>query len=412
LKMNGEEKFLVMDSGGFIKGFHHLDSYSTKYQLYTLPEVIDEIRDQRTREKLETMTFRLNQSRRPHPDALARVIQFCKLTGDFPFLSGVDIQVLALAITLEIEKNGTKYLRESPSINRVPMQQHPTASQVDTKKSPEQSQSGEEKSETEGKSENQTPSESSEISESVSESLEKEIPVQESGSPEEKIEKTSFATEQTLVVNNFDEEEYDEESDEEGWITEDNFEQVVLNSTPSETVVEDGRIFVGCCTTDFAMQNVLLQMGGQLLSVDGFQIRNVTTWVLQCHICYKVCSTRDKVFCPSCGNKSLRKISMFIDAKGQVNYRYPNRPLTTRGTKFALPKPKTGRCNQPNGTGPVISEFQWERISKTSVSAKKTNVFDLDGFSEKKQVPLSSRRGNPNQVRRTTNKNKRNRRRK
>lgn len=46
-------------------------------------------------------------------------------------------------------------------------------------------------------------------------------------------------------------------------------------------------IGVGCMTADFAMQNVLLQMGLNLVSTDGKKIDKVKSWVLRCHACFK-----------------------------------------------------------------------------------------------------------------------------
>lgn len=47
------------------------------------------------------------------------------------------------------------------------------------------------------------------------------------------------------------------------------------------------QIDVGCMTADFAMQNVLLQMGLSLVGVEGKKIQKVKTWVLRCHACFK-----------------------------------------------------------------------------------------------------------------------------
>jgi hypothetical protein len=41
-----------------------------------------------------------------------------------------------------------------------------------------------------------------------------------------------------------------------------------------------------CMTGDFAMQNVALQMGLNLINMDGGGIRSVKTWVLRCHGCF------------------------------------------------------------------------------------------------------------------------------
>ena len=48
-----------------------------------------------------------------------------------------------------------------------------------------------------------------------------------------------------------------------------------------------GSLSVACMTGDFAVQNVLLQMGLRLVSVDGARIERVKSWVLRCHACYK-----------------------------------------------------------------------------------------------------------------------------
>jgi hypothetical protein len=47
------------------------------------------------------------------------------------------------------------------------------------------------------------------------------------------------------------------------------------------------KVDVGCMTTDFAMQNVLLHMGLNLVGVDGSKISAVKSWVLRCHACFK-----------------------------------------------------------------------------------------------------------------------------
>lgn len=46
-------------------------------------------------------------------------------------------------------------------------------------------------------------------------------------------------------------------------------------------------IDAGCMTADFAMQNVLLQMGLNLVGVEGKRIEKVKSWVLRCHACFK-----------------------------------------------------------------------------------------------------------------------------
>ena len=43
----------------------------------------------------------------------------------------------------------------------------------------------------------------------------------------------------------------------------------------------------GCMTADFAMQNVLLQMGLNLVGLEGHRIERIKSWVLRCHACFK-----------------------------------------------------------------------------------------------------------------------------
>ena len=43
-----------------------------------------------------------------------------------------------------------------------------------------------------------------------------------------------------------------------------------------------------CTTTDFAMQNVLLQMNLEILLVDGIRIHRMKTWVMRCGACFMV----------------------------------------------------------------------------------------------------------------------------
>jgi len=110
-----------------------------------------------------------------------------------------------------------------------------------------------------------------------------------------------------------------------------------------------------CATTDFAMQNVILQMNLELLSVDGVRVRRLKTWVTRCGACYTIYGNDDKkskgggrLFCDKCGSNSLQRIAASVDrSSGRLklhmrkNYQY-----NTRGTKFALPKAGTNNKYQ------------------------------------------------------------------
>jgi len=69
-------------------------------------------------------------------------------------------------------------------------------------------------------------------------------------------------------------------------------------------------------TSDFAMQNVLLQIGIPLLSVDGMIIKKAKRFILECFACKFISKDPTKEFCPSCGNHSLLKVSCSINMDG------------------------------------------------------------------------------------------------
>uniref|UniRef100_A0A2N9EIU1 Uncharacterized protein n=1 Tax=Fagus sylvatica TaxID=28930 RepID=A0A2N9EIU1_FAGSY len=90
---------------------------------------------------------------------------------------------------------------------------------------------------------------------------------------------------------------------------------------------------VACVTSDFAMQNVLLQMGLRLLAPGGMQIHQLHRWILKCHACYTVTAEIGRIFCPKCGNGgTLRKVAVTVGENGVVLA--DRRPrITLRGTK-------------------------------------------------------------------------------
>jgi RNA-binding protein NOB1 len=61
---------------------------------------------------------------------------------------------------------------------------------------------------------------------------------------------------------------------------------LIPDATP--TAAEDQPLIsVGCMTADFAMQNVIMQMGLDLVGVEGKRISSVKNWILRCHACFK-----------------------------------------------------------------------------------------------------------------------------
>uniref|UniRef100_A0A061S2A5 RNA-binding protein NOB1 n=1 Tax=Tetraselmis sp. GSL018 TaxID=582737 RepID=A0A061S2A5_9CHLO len=104
-------------------------------------------------------------------------------------------------------------------------------------------------------------------------------------------------------------------------------------------------------TADFAMQNVLLQMGLRLATPDGRRVRKMQTWVLRCSACRTVTREVHKVFCPQCGNASLDKVELTVGPDGSEQFGV-RKKHNLRGTKYSLPKPRGGK----NSKDPILRE--------------------------------------------------------
>lgn len=246
------------------------------------------------------------------------VTSFAKLTGDIAVLSEADIRVLALTYALEVEANGLRRIREAPG-----------------KLSPEE-QERESKRKERLAAVSQKPEDDKDIKNSHEqlESLslqEEEVQQQPEAStsslpppPTEEntaSEEPSFATESQddderpfeEVPRNDSVEEIDgdeggesDESDGDGeWITPSNVTlhksrdlglfpslpahhpDAILPTKTEKKKKERTALKVACLTGDFAMQNVALQMGLNVFGVGGQKIKEVKTWVLRCHACFK-----------------------------------------------------------------------------------------------------------------------------
>ncbi|EPS69113.1 hypothetical protein M569_05652, partial [Genlisea aurea] len=147
-----------------------------------------------------------------------------------------------------------------------------------------------------------------------------------------------------------------------------------ISSEQSWTLRSLSESSVACITTDFAMQNVILQMGLRLLAPGGMQIRELHRWVLKCHACFKVTTEVGRIFCPSCGNGgTLRKVAVTVGENGVVlASRRPR--ISMRGTKFSLPLPRGGR--DAVAKNPILREDQLPQKLLYPKMKKKNNQED------------------------------------
>jgi len=82
-------RHLVVDSGAIIK---EVPLHDLADNLWTIPDVIQEIKDRRARHVLESLPKRL-QLREPSAEAINFIINFSRRTGDFRSISDADIKV-------------------------------------------------------------------------------------------------------------------------------------------------------------------------------------------------------------------------------------------------------------------------------------------------------------------------------
>jgi RNA-binding protein NOB1 len=108
---------IILDAGALISGeTKQLHKFGSK--LWTVPEVLAEIRDSKARSQLAALPFEV-EVRTPSEKALHTVSNFAQKTGDFAALSLCDLKVIALTYDLEIEMNGTVFMREAPKVRRA-----------------------------------------------------------------------------------------------------------------------------------------------------------------------------------------------------------------------------------------------------------------------------------------------------
>lgn len=159
------------------------------------------------------------------------------------------------------------------------------------------------------------------------------------------------------------------------------------------------RMTVACMTGDYAVQNVLLQMGLSLVGLEGTRIRQVKSWVLRCHACFKICKDSERKFCPQCGNPTLLRTSVTStdpqlgkDGGMQIhlkkNFQYKN-----RGTKFSLPLPKPGKAGGVQASVPILREDQaeWQKALQREKVQKSKEERALQKALERGSDSLSAR---------------------
>ena len=73
-------------------------------------------------------------------------------------------------------------------------------------------------------------------------------------------------------------------------------------------------------------------MNLNVISTTGMLIRETRTWILRCYACFKTTSLMSSVFCPKCGNKTLKRVAVTLNADGTTQIHISTRrKLTGKG---------------------------------------------------------------------------------
>lgn len=368
---------LILDAGPIIKNDPSVSTLLAQAEiLYTIPAVIDEIRDEVTRTRIESTLLPFLKLRSPRSASIKVIADFARKTGDAEVLSRPDIHLMALAYELECERNhGDWRLRTTPGQKRV--NGPPPAALGEEVVESQNTDEGETKVElkdapipsnrgawgtaappAETSAEELKPNMDTEVA-TIEETLactqlsQSEVTPSVS-TPEavmEPVEPTKPDAEsqefsETIVEDVQDDDS--EESDGEGWITPSNLKKHQAKDANGsvEPQEEIKTMQVALITSDFAMQNVLLRMNLNLLSPSLQRIKQLKTWVLRCHACFSITKNMTKQFCDRCGKPTLMRTSCSTDKDGNFKVHLKqNMQWNNRGNVFSIPKPVAGTSN-------------------------------------------------------------------
>ncbi|KAL8404169.1 hypothetical protein RB594_009145 [Gaeumannomyces avenae] len=359
---------LVLDTGPLIKGDPAISTLIAQAEeLYTIPAVLDEIKDEQTRSRINTTLLPFLKLRSPRPGSIKFVSDFARRTGDLEVLSRPDIHLIALTYELEIERNGGDWrLRNEPNQKRVngsppkrdeaiadviPSEtEAPTAALPEiTSEEPGEAEQGDATGDVTVDAAQEEHSavlvKSGEAPKGSSESVTEELQDPESEADQQGEE----AKGETPVE---EEEQVSDDGDGE-WITPSNIKkhQAKDNRTPMPQPIQ--RVLQACIlTSDFAMQNVAMRINLNVVSPTLARITQLKSWVLRCHGCFAVTRKMDKQFCPLCGQATLTRVSCSTDSSGNFKVHLKrNFQWNNRGNVFSIPKPVHGNANGKKSAG-------------------------------------------------------------
>ena len=369
---------IVLDAGPILKNDPAVSTLLARSEsLVTIPSVLSEIKDSAARARTDTLLLPFLTLRSPTPGSVKVISDFARRTGDLAVLSKPDIQILALAYEIECERNGgdwrlrrvpgQKGLNGAPPRNRESVPQTSDASDL----------AAGDGQDNEGKPVNE--SAPSDVTKPVAPSSHHGVEVgqpmedPEAADPIGDISKdlnglcganagrqdtTTAAVDSSSPLNHADPDTSSlsgsEVEDLEGWITPSNLKKHQAKDANASALPasETGTMQVATITTDFAMQNVLLQMNLNLLSTSLQSLRHLKTYILRCHACFDKTKDMTKQFCPRCGKPTLTRVACSTNQNGEFKIHLKkNMQWNVRGDRFSIPKPVSGAASGKVGMG-------------------------------------------------------------
>ncbi|OHF01975.1 hypothetical protein CORC01_02853 [Colletotrichum orchidophilum] len=398
---------LVLDTGPLIKNDPPVSTLLAQAdELYMLPSIVDEIRDVSTRTRVQTTLMPFVILRNPRTDSIKFVSDFARRSGDLEVLSRPDLHLLALTYELELEKTGSdQNLRQQPGAraanDKGPSSNVPvTKAEVGTGLLGNPATEGEEVAEPSLLHDGASIEESAEPTQTeTQQSAALETSSSDAGATQitqymSNLEVDDKTTSEPAVstVADANEAQGEGSDSEDGWITPSNVKKhKEMDSKLLQPTAPAIDIKVGILTSDYAMQNVALRIGLNLLSPSMSRITQLKTWVLRCHGCFQVCKKMDRQFCPSCGQATLIRTSCTTEEDGTFKIHLKrNFQWNNRGNVFSIPKPTAGTASgklsknvggKNNwGTNLIFAEDQkeYERAVGDNRRARRRDLMDED----------------------------------
>eukprot|EP01035_Chromulina_nebulosa_P034168 gene34168-45821_t len=100
-------EYVILDAGPIIRG-HILQLFQRTQNIITIREVMEEVRDSKSRVLLEQLPYEI-QEKEPSIEAMKTVVDFAKKSGNFAALSKTDLKLIALTLMLEKETTKIKF---------------------------------------------------------------------------------------------------------------------------------------------------------------------------------------------------------------------------------------------------------------------------------------------------------------